>query len=195
MKKIVLIASLFAAMFATSCMETTYQNRNNGNGTTVNDKKDNNSSEKKSFHSENGKFAINFVNSPQGPVYSEEKNKAGLVQTYQYIDQVSDNAMYVAMYKDYPVGVVTATNVESKLKSEADNFMKNFGSTVTTTQNELLNGNKGLSFNGTLNDSINIMMRSFFVGKRYYQFGTISANSEISDKASRKFINSFEIDN
>ncbi len=193
MKKLVLIASLFAAMLATSCMETTYQNRTNGNGTSVTDNKNN--VEKKSFHSENGKFSINFVNVPQGPVYSEEKNNAGLVQTYQYIDQVSDNAMYVAMYKDYPVGAVTASNTDSKLKLEADSFMKAFGSKVNTTQEERLNGNKGLSFSGTLNDTISIMMRSFFVGKRYYQFGTISANSEISDKASRKFINSFEIDN
>ncbi|MCQ2249704.1 MAG: hypothetical protein MJZ66_01200 [Bacteroidales bacterium] len=193
MKKLVLIASLFASMLATSCMETTYQNRTH---TTVTDKDGNsNNSEKKTFHSENGKFSINFVNIPQGPVYTEEKNNAGLVQVYQYIDQVSDNAMYVAIYKDYPVGVITASNTDSKLKLEADNFMKNFGSSVATTQEERLNGNKGLSFNGTLNDTINIMMRSFFVGKRYYQFGTISANSEISDKAARKFINSFDIDN
>ena len=37
-------------------------------------------------------------------------------------------------------------------------------------------------------------MRSYFVGKRYYLIGTIAANSEISDKDSKKFINSFELD-
>ncbi|MCQ2252893.1 MAG: hypothetical protein MJZ61_05530 [Bacteroidales bacterium] len=208
MKRVFIIASLCVATMLTSCLENSYQNNHNSNTTTTttDDGKGGNggSSDNKpaptnepenSFRSNIGKFSINFANKPQGPIRTEETNKAGMVETFQYIDQISDAGMYVAMYKDYPVGVITASNTDAKLKLEAENFMKNFGSKVDKTVEERLNGNKGISFSGSLNDSIKINMKSFFVGKRYYQFGTIATQATISDKESKKFINSFALEN
>jgi len=210
MKRLFLVAALCGAVMLGGCMETTYKTKKtndnsttttttttdeNGNTTTTTTTDD--SGKKKSdktFHSANGKFAMNFVNPPQGPIVKEETNKAGMIQIFQYVDQISQNAMYVALYKDLPKGAITDENAADALKLEANAFLKNMGAKSVSTTEERLGGNKGLSFSGTVNDSIKINMRSYFVGKRYYQFGTIAANSEISDKDSKKFINSFELD-
>lgn len=210
MKRIFLAASICAMMFSTSCLENnTYQN-NKGNtttttttttttddkgGTTTTTTTTTTTDTKNSFHSNNGKFSINFKNAPLGPASREENNKAGMVQIITYIDQVSDAAMYVAMYKDYPVGAVTDANVDENLKLEAEAFMKGLKSKIAKTQEERLGGNKGLSFSGSVNDSIRVNFRSFFVGKRYYMFGTMGTEAEISAKDSKNFISSFELDN
>ena len=211
MKRLFFVAALCGAVMLGSCMETTYQNKKtnnnstttttttttdeNGNTTTTTTTDD--SGKKKSdktFHSPNGKFYINFLNPPDGPIVKEETNKAGMVQVVQYLDQVSNSGTYFAMYKDYPAGAIKDDEVNDKLKLEANAFLKNFGAKAGSTSEERLGGNKGLSFSGTLNDSIKINMRSYFVGKRYYQIGTIATNSAISDKDSKKFINSFELE-
>jgi hypothetical protein len=211
MKRLFFVAALCGAVMLGSCMETTYQNKKtnnnstttttttttdeNGNTTTTTTTDD--SGKKKSdktFHSPKGKFYINFLNIPDGPIMKEETNKAGMVQVVQYIDQLGNDGLYIAMYKDYPVGAIKEDEVNDKLKLEANAFLKNFGAKAGSTSEERLNGNKGLSFTGTLNDTIKINMRSYFVGKRYYQIGTIATNSAISDKDSKKFINSFELE-
>lgn len=211
MKRLFFVAALCGAVMLGSCMETTYQNKktnNNSTTTTTTTTTDENgnttpttttddSGKKKSdktFHSPKGKFYINFLNPPDGPIMKEETNKAGMVQVVQFMDQVSNSGMYVAMYKDYPAGAIKDDEVNDKLKLEANAFLKNFGAKAGSTSEERLGGNKGLSFSGSLNDSIKINMRSYFVGKRYYQIGTIATNSAISDKDSKKFINSFELE-
>ena len=197
----------FAVLFS-ACMEngsqksnaksntTTTTTTDTGDGTSGGNKDSKNDTKtdvKNTFQSANGKFSINFPEPPQGPEMQIEQNKAGLMQTFTYLLPVSDNGSYFAYYKDYPVGVISDSNTEQKLKAEAENFMKSLGCTISKTTDERLEGNKGLSFSGTMNDSISVNMRAFFVGKRYYQFGTISANGAISDKETKKFINSFEI--
>lgn len=211
MKRLFFIAALCSVVIVSGCMETTYQNKKTNNNsttttTTTTDKDGNttttttttdDSGKKnngKNFHSSNGKFSINFLNPPQGPSMQEEANKAGMVQIFRYVDEVGSNGMYVALYKDLPKGVVTADNVEDKLKLEANAFLKNMGAKSIKTDEERLNGNKGLSFSGTVNDTIKIYMRNYFVGKRYYQFGTIGTTSAISEKDAKKFLNSFELD-
>ncbi len=211
MKRLFFVAALCGAVMLGGCMETTYQNKKtnnnstttttttttdeNGNTTTTTTTDDSGKKNSdKSFHSKTGKFSMNFVNPPDGPIMKEETNKAGMVQVFQYIDQVSNSGMYIAMYKDYPVGVITDENVSDKLKLEANAFLKNMGAKSSGTSDERLGGNKGLSFSGSINDSIKVNMRSYFVGKRYYQIGTIATTSAISDKDSKKFINSFELD-
>lgn len=187
MKRILLMASICLGLSLSSCLENVSQ----GGTQTVTDKKTD--SNTKSFQSANGKFAIDFPGKPQGPESKIEQNKAGLMQTFTFSQSVSNSAYYFAYYKDYPVGVLTASNTEAMLKKEAETFMKNCGSKIDKSSDERLDGNKGLSFSGTLYDTVSINMRAFFVGKRYYQFGTIAANSEISEKDSKKFINSFEV--
>ncbi|MBQ3688900.1 MAG: hypothetical protein II937_03440 [Bacteroidales bacterium] len=196
----------FAVLFS-ACMENGSQKSNAKSNTTTttttdtdNGKSDGNKSKtdsktevKNTFQSANGKFSINFPEPPQGPEMQIEKNKAGLMQTFTYTLPVSDKGSYFAYYKDYPVGVITDSNTDQKLKGEAESFMKSLGCAISKTTEERLDGNKGLSFSGTLNDTISVNMRAFFVGKRYYQFGTISAGDAISDKESKKFISSFEI--
>jgi hypothetical protein len=202
---------LCGAVMLAGCMETTYQNKKtnnnstttttttttdeNGNTTTTTTTDDSGKKQvNKNFHSPNGKFYINFLNIPDGPIVKEETNKAGMVQVVQFMDQVSNSGTYFAMYKDYPAGAIKDDEVNDKLKLEARAFLKNIGATVGSTSEERLGGNKGLSFSGTLYDSLKINMRSYFVGKRYYQIGTIATNSAISDKDSKKFINSFELE-
>ena len=209
MKRLFFIAALCSVVMVSGCMETTYQNKKtnnnsttttttdeNGNTTTTTTTTDDSSKNNngKSFHSVSGKFSINFLNPPQGPSMQEETNKAGMVQIFRYVDEVGSNGMYFVLYKDLPKGVVTADNVEDKLKLEANAFLKNIGAKSTKTDEERLNGNKGLSFSGTVNDTIKIYMRNYFVGKRYYQFGTIGTTSAISEKDAKKFLNSFELD-
>jgi hypothetical protein len=214
MKRLFFVAALCGAVMLGGCMETTYQNKKtnnnsttttttttttdeNGNTTTTTTTTTDDSGKKnngKTFHSPNGKFSINFVNPPDGPIVKEETNKAGMVQVVQYMDQVSNSGTYFAMYKDYPVGAIKEDEVNDKLKLEANAFLKNCGAKAGSTAEERLGGNKGLSFSGTVNDTIKINMRSYFVGKRYYQIGTIATTSAISDKDSKKFINSFELD-
>ncbi|MBR4265275.1 MAG: hypothetical protein IKQ46_04375 [Bacteroidales bacterium] len=198
MKKTILLVSLCFSMMFTACFDNGGSNNNGGSKnstttTTTDNGKKSTTETRNSFSSNDGKFSINFPAPPAGPESSIEKNKAGLMQTFTYTLSVSDNAYYFAYYKDYPVGVITDSNTETMLKKEADNFMKNCGSSVAKSTEERLNGNKGLSFSGVLNDTININMRAFFVGKRYYQFGTMASDGAISDKDSKKFINSFEI--
>ncbi|MBQ4408246.1 MAG: hypothetical protein II852_14700 [Bacteroidales bacterium] len=210
MKRLFFVAALCGAVMLAGCMETTYQNKKtnnnstttttttttdeNGNTTTTTTDDSGKKKSDKTFHSPNGKFYINFLNPPDGPIMKEETNKAGMVQVVQFMDQVSNSGMYVAMYKDYPAGAIKDDEVNDKLKLEANAFLKNFGAKAGSTSEERLGGNKGLSFSGSLNDSIKINMRSYFVGKRYYQIGTIATNSAISDKDSKKFINSFELE-
>ena len=211
MKRLFFVAALCGAVMLGGCMETTYQNKKtnnnsttttttttdeNGNTTTTTTTTDDSGKKNngKTFHSPNGKFSINFVNPPDGPIVKEETNKAGMIQVIQYMDQVSNSGTYFAMYKDYPAGAIKDDEVNDKLKLEARAFLKNIGATVGSTSDERLGGNKGLSFTGTLYDSLQINMRSYFVGKRYYQIGTIATTSAISDKDSKKFINSFELD-
>lgn len=213
MKRLFLVAALCGAVMLGGCMETTYQNKKTNNNstttttttttdengnttttTTTTDDSGNKQKNPKNFHSANGKFYMDFPHAPDGPIVSEESNKAGMVQVVRYMDQVSNSGMYIAMYKDYPKGVITDANVEEKLKGEASDFLKNMGAKAGSTSDERLSGNKGLSFSGTLNDTLKINMRSYFVGKRYYLIGTIATNSAISDKESKKFINSFELE-
>lgn len=210
MKRLFFAAALCGAVMLAGCMETTYQNKKtnnnsttttttttdeNGNTTTTTTTDDSGKKNNdKTFHSPNGKFYINFVNPPDGPIVKEETNKAGMIQVVQYMDQVSNSGMYIAIYKDYPHGAIKDDEVNDKLKLEANAFLKNFGAKAGSTSEERLGGNKGLSFSGSLNDTIKINMRSYFVGRRYYQIGTIATNSAISDKDSKKFINSFEIE-
>ena len=213
MKRLFFVAALCGAVMLGGCMETTYQNKKtnnnsttttttttttdeNGNTTTTTTTTTDDSGKKtnKTFHSSNGKFSINFVNPPDGPIMKEETNKAGMVQVWQYMDQVSNSGTYFVMFKDYPVGAIKEDEVNDKLKLEANAFLKNCGAKAGSTAEERLGGNKGLSFSGTVNDTIKINMRSYFVGKRYYQIGTIATTSAISDKDSKKFINSFELD-
>jgi len=211
MKRLFFVAALCGAVMLAGCMETTYQNKKtnnnstttttttttdeNGNTTTTTTTDDSGKKQvNKNFHSPNGKFYINFLNIPDGPIVKEETNKAGMVQVVQFMDQVSNSGTYFAMYKDYPAGAIKDDEVNDKLKLEANAFLKNFGAKAGSTSEERLGGNKGLSFTGTLNDTIKINMRSYFVGKRYYQIGTIATNSAISDKDSKKFINSFELE-
>ena len=211
MKRLFFVAALCGAVMLAGCMETTYQNKKtnnnstttttttttdeNGNTTTTTTTDDSGKKQvNKNFHSPNGKFYINFLNIPDGPIVKEETNKAGMVQVVQYIDQLGNDGLYIAMYKDYPVGAIKEDEVNDKLKLEANAFLKNFGAKAGSTSEERLNGNKGLSFTGTYNDTIKINMRSYFVGKRYYQIGTVATNTAISDKDSKKFINSFELE-
>ena len=209
-----LLLAVCCSLLLTGCLENGSQksnaksNDNTTTTTTTDDgkKSDDGSQDKKSdgdntkkketknsFQSPNGRFSINFPAPPAGPDTRVEQNKAGLMQLFTYTLALSDNAAYFAFYKDYHSGVITDSNTEDMLKKEADAFMKNCGTKVSKSASERLDGNKGLSFSGTLNDTIAINMRAFFVGRRYYQFGTIAANAEISDKDSKKFINSFEI--
>jgi hypothetical protein len=211
MKRLFFVAALCGAVMLGGCMETTYQNKKtnnnstttttttttdeNGNTTTTTTTDDSGKKNSdKTFHCKTGKFSMNFVNPPDGPIVKEETNKAGMVQVVQYMDQVSNSGTYFAMYKDYPVGAIKEDEVNDKLKLEANAFLKNCGAKAGSTAEERLGGNKGLSFSGTVNDTIKINMRSYFVGKRYYQIGTIATNSAISEKDSKKFINSFELD-
>ena len=215
MKRLFFVAALCGAVMLGGCMETTYQNKKTNNNsttttttttttdengntttttTTTTDDGSNKQKNAKNFHSPNGKFSMDFPHAPDGPIVSEETNKAGMVQVVRYMDQVSNSGMYVALYKDYPKGVITDANVEEKLKGEASDFLKNMGAKAGSTSDERLGGNKGLSFSGSVNDSLKINMRSYFVGKRYYLIGTIATNSAISEKDSKKFINSFELD-
>ncbi|MCQ2973828.1 MAG: hypothetical protein MJ211_03350 [Bacteroidales bacterium] len=211
MRKYFLSLAVCGLLFSTACYQTTTTNNNNNqsnkqngqNTEVVNNNNNENQETKKeekednidknSFQNANGKFSINFPGDPEGPVKSELKNKAGIIVNYQFTYQKSDNAFYFATYSDYPVGAITDSNVEEALKSQAETFMKNMGGKIEKSDSERLNGNKGLTFSGVVRDSLNVNMRSYFVGKRYYQFGTMAYNSEISDKEAKKFMNSFKL--
>ena len=136
MKRLFFVAALCGAVMLAGCMETTYQNKKtnnnstttttttttdeNGNTTTTTTTDDSGKKQvNKNFHSPNGKFYINFLNIPDGPIVKEETNKAGMVQVVQYIDQLGNDGLYIAMYKDYPVGAIKEDEVNDKLKLEA----------------------------------------------------------------------------
>ena len=161
-------------------------NQNNNND---NKKKDD---DKNSFKSEEGRFSINFPMPPAGPTKNTYTTKAGTLENVQYVYTKSEKGSYFVSYTDYPAGAVTDANVEATLKTQAESFMKNLGSKIDKSSSERIDGNKGLSFSGK-RDNLVINMRSVFVGKRYYQFGTIAEESEISTKESNKFIDSFKI--
>ena len=215
MKKLIYAAMVTALLGAASCYQTTTNNKPNGQGTEVTDnntdnnvkpspdnnvqpapdnKKDNKKEDKdnNSFKSEEGRFSINFPDAPNGPTKNNYTTKAGTIENVQYVYTKSDKGSYFLSYSDYPAGAVTDDNVESTLKTQAESFMKKMGSKIEKSSSERLDGNKGLSFSGK-RDNLVINMRSFFVGKRYYQFGTIAEESEISTKERNKFIDSFKI--
>lgn len=217
MKKLIYAAMVTAMFGVASCVTTTTNNNNKPQGketeitdnTTDNtvkpddkvqpapdnkDKKDNKKEEKddNSFKSADGRFSINFPMPPAGPTKNSYTTKAGTIENVQYVYSKNDKASYFVTYSDYPAGAVTDANVEATLKTQAESFMKNIGSKVEKSSSERLDGNKGLSFSGK-RDNLIINMRAFFVGKRYYQFGTIAEESEISTKDSNKFIDSFKV--
>ena len=208
-----MVTALFAVA---SCYQTTTNNNNKPGGketeitdnTTDNNvqpadndeqpapdnKKDNKKEDKddNSFKSSDGKYSINFPMPPDGPTKNTYTTKAGTIENVQYVYTKSDKGSYFLTYSDYPAGAVTDANVESTLKTQAEAFMKKMGSKIDKSSSERIDGNKGLSFSGK-RDNLVINMRAFFVGKRYYQFGTIAEESEISTKESNKFIDSFII--
>lgn len=216
MKKLIYAAMVTALLGVASCYQTTTNNKPNGKETEVtdnntdnnvqpapdnnvqpapdNNKKDNKKEDKdnNSFKSEEGRFSINFPMPPAGPTKNTYTTKAGTIDNVQYVYTKSDKGSYFLSYSDYPAGAVTDDNVEATLKTQAESFMKKMGSKVEKSSSERLDGNKGLSFSGK-RDNLVINMRSFFVGKRYYQFGTIAEESEIPTKESNKFIDSFKI--
>ena len=217
MKKLIYAAMVTALFAVASCYQTTTNNNNKPNGketeitdnTTDNNvqpapdnnvqpapdnKKDDKKEDKdkNSFKSAEGRFSIDFPMPPAGPTKSTYSTKAGTIENVQYVYTKSDKGSYFASYSDYPAGAVTDANVEATLKTQAESFMKKMGSKIDKSSSERLDGNKGLSFSGK-RDNLVINMRSFFVGKRYYQIGTIAEESEISTKESNKFIDSFKI--
>ncbi|MDD6003986.1 MAG: hypothetical protein PUC50_17555 [Bacteroidales bacterium] len=222
MKKLIYAAMVTALLGATSCVPTTNNNNKpNGKETEITDNttdnnskpddkvqpapdnnegKDNKDDKSKkddpkddnSFKSAEGRFSINFPMPPAGPTKNSYTTKAGTIENVQYVYSKNDKASYFLSYSDYPAGAVTDANVEATLKTQAESFMKNIGSKIDKSSSERLDGNKGLSFSGK-RDKLVINMRAFFVGKRYYQFGTIAEESEISTKESNKFIDSFKI--
>ena len=216
MKKLIYAAMVTALFAVASCYQTTTNNNNKPGGketeitdnTTDNNvqpadndeqpapdnKKDNKKEDKddNSFKSSDGKYSINFPMPPDGPTKNTYTTKAGTIENVQYVYTKSDKGSYFLTYSDYPAGAVTDANVESTLKTQAEAFMKKMGSKIDKSSSERIDGNKGLSFSGK-RDNLVINMRAFFVGKRYYQFGTIAEESEISTKESNKFIDSFII--
>ncbi|MBR4440139.1 MAG: hypothetical protein IKS00_01195 [Bacteroidales bacterium] len=219
MKKIVYAAMVTALFGLASCFQTTTNNNQKPNGKETeitdnttdnnqnnvkpddgkkNDNQNNNNDNKKkdddknSFKSEEGRFSINFPMPPAGPTKNTYTTKAGTLENVQYVYTKSEKGSYFVSYTDYPAGAVTDANVEATLKTQAESFMKNLGSKIDKSSSERIDGNKGLSFSGK-RDNLVINMRSVFVGKRYYQFGTIAEESEISTKESNKFIDSFKI--
>lgn len=219
MKKLIYAAMVTALLGVASCYQTTTNNNNKpkGNETEITDNttdnnvqpapdnnvqpapdnKDNKDSKKddkdnNSFKSADGKFSINFPLPPDGPTKNTYTTKAGTIENVQYVYTKSDKGSYFLTYSDYPAGAVTDANVESTLKTQAEAFMKKMGSKIDKSSSERIDGNKGLSFSGK-RDNLVINMRAFFVGKRYYQFGTIAEESEVSTKESNKFIDSFKI--
>lgn len=222
MKKLIYAAMVTALLGATSCVPTTNNNNKpNGKETEITDNttddnskpddkeqpapdnkdgKDNKDDKSKkddpkddnTFKSAEGRFSINFPEPPAGPDKRTINTKAGTIEHVQYACSKGDKACFLVSYEDYPAGAITDANVEEKLKTLAESFMKNIGSKIDKSSSERLNGNKGLSFSGK-RDKLTINMRSYFVGKRYYVIGTIAEESEISTKESNKFINSFKI--
>ncbi len=219
MKKLVYAAMVTALFGLASCFQTTTNNNQKPNGKETeitdnttdnnqnnvkpddgkkNDNQNNNNDNKKkdddknSFKSEEGRFSINFPMPPAGPTKNTYTTKAGTLENVQYVYTKSEKGSYFVSYTDYPAGAVTDANVEATLKTQAESFMKNLGSKIDKSSSERIDGNKGLSFSGK-RDNLVINMRSVFVGKRYYQFGTIAEESEISTKDSNKFIDSFKI--
>lgn len=216
MKKLIYAAMVTALFTMASCYQTT-NNNNKPNGketeitdnTTDNDvkpapdndaqpapdnKKDNKKEDKddNSFKSAEGRFSINFPMPPAGPDKRTKNTKAGTIEIFQYVYTKSAKASYFASYQDYPAGAITDANVEEKLKTLAESFMKDMGSKIDKSSSERLDGNKGLSFSGK-RDNLVINMRNYFVGRRYYVIGTIAEESEISTKDSNKFIDSFKV--
>jgi len=219
MKKLIYAAMVTALLGLASCYQTTNNNQKpNGKETEItdnttdnnqnngkpddgkkNDNQNNNNNDNKkkdddknSFKSEEGRFSINFPMPPAGPTKNTYTTKAGTLENVQYVYTKSEKGSYFVSYTDYPAGAVTDANVEATLKTQAEAFMKNLGSKIDKSSSERIDGNKGLSFSGK-RDNLVINMRSVFVGKRYYQFGTIAEESEISTKESNKFIDSFKI--
>lgn len=160
------------------------------------DKKDNapkdDPNDKNSFKCKDGYFSIDFPAPPAGPTKNTYTTKAGTIENVQYVYSKNEKASYFASYSDYPAGAITDANVEATLKTQAESFMKNIGSKIDKSSSERLDGNKGLSFSGKRGNLV-INMRSYFVGKRYYQIGTIAEESEVPTKESNKFINSFKV--
>ena len=220
MKKLVYAAMVTALFGLASCFQTTTNNNQKPNGKETeitdnttdnnqnnvkpddgkkNDNQNNNNDNKKkdddknSFKSEEGRFSINFPMPPAGPTKRTINTKAGTIENFQYVYSKSAQASYFASYQDYPAGAITDANVEEKLKTLAESFMKkDMGSKIDKSSSERLDGNKGLSFSGK-RDNLVINMRNYFVGRRYYVIGTIAEESEISTKDSNKFIDSFKI--
>ena len=167
-------------------------NNNNGSDTKDNDKK-NEDVDNNTFKSAKGYFSINFPMPPATDTTYKETSKAGTLYGCQYTYKKSANGYYIANYIDYNEGMVTDKNKEALLNTRADAFVTRLGGKLTNATKGKLNDYPTLTWSSKINDSLNIQMKSLFVGRRYYQFGTMAYNSEISEKEAKAFIESFKI--
>lgn len=145
------------------------------------------------YQSVEGKFAINFPGNPQIEKTEENPAKGLVLMMNQYTYQQNEKAFYIVSYTDYPQGSVSEDNAYDKCCERADAFVKTLGGNLEKTAKEKINKNKGCAFNTVVKDSLNVDMVLVFNGNRFYQYGVMYYNSEISSKEARKFIDSFEI--
>ena len=175
--------------------DTSVDGNNNSTDNSSN-KNDNKAVEEKddnSFKSAKGYFSINFPAPPAMDTTYKETSNAGTLYGRNYFYSKSKSAMYIVTYVDYNEGMINDKNREDMLQTRANAFITKLGGKIANSSKGKVDDYPSLTWNSKVKDSLNINMKGVFVGRRYYQFGTMAYSSEISDKESKAFIESFKV--
>jgi hypothetical protein len=144
------------------------------------------------FHSEDGRFKINF---PGEPTASSDiiPTEVGNIEMMSFLYEKSVTEAYMVAYSDYPSQMVEASSTRDMLVGARDGSSGNLGIVSFDLDKEVeLDGHEGLYFKGAAG-SIHAEYKIFLVGNRLYQIAILRDGGYSKPERADEFFNSFEL--
>ena len=199
MKTKLLVALLFTSLLLISCGEkdsnqavNTKDNRQ-VNNTTVNST----SNESDAYHSEEGKFYVDFPAEPNISTQAVPTELGDINITMYLVDK--GTTAYMVAHNDYPADFIKNTNADpqSLLQGGKTGALNSYNGTLVSEKEIELDGNPGLEFKATgsmQGQEIEILARMYLVENRLYQIVIACNKGILTDEEMTDFVMSFGLD-
>lgn len=145
------------------------------------------------FVSADGEFSVAF---PAEPVESVEKleTEVGTVDTYMFIHEEGDSAVYIASYVDYPEELVAEGDEENMLEGAKNGQLSSLGASpvVEKAEDITVDGYPGL-FIKAYGDGLYSISKIVLADERLYQIMVMSTEDYVAQESEDEFLGSFKI--
>ncbi len=141
-------------------------------------------------------FSIEF---PGKPDTSKQvvPSDIGNLDMYLVLYEKSIDEVYMLAYTDYPEDIIVASDSKDLLEAAIEGSMSSFGITEPDYEKEItVDGNPGIVYEANIKsdeNSMHVINKTIFVKYRLYQILILYQNSEIPEKDSKAFYNSFKL--